>query len=202
MIFIYRQEIIHDIHLFTSQPKSKFYNNLFLHLDVTPIINSAAKTGRKSQRVALFCAFIVMKCEGFSQASDLHDYLTNNLLIAYYCGFDITEPLPSCSTFRRFIRRIDNQILKEVMQSQVLKLAELGIIDASFIGLDSTAISANTHLNNPKSFAAQAYLDVARRIKGEEVEFMNLYESRNPVVKFAKALIISLLEKIKNKEAK
>jgi len=104
-------------------------------------------------RVAMSCAFIVMKCEGFSQVSDLHDYLTNNLLVAYYCGFDITKPLPSPSTLRRFIRNLDNKILKEVMQSQVLQLAKLGIIDTSFIGLDSTPVMANTHLNNPKSFA-------------------------------------------------
>ena len=100
----------------------------------------------------MFCAFIVMKCESFSQVSDLHDYLSNDLLIAYYCGFDITQPLPSCSTFRRFIRTFDNQVLKDVMRLQVLQLAALGIIDTSFIGLDSTPIFANTRLNNPKSF--------------------------------------------------
>lgn len=38
------------------------------------------------------------------------------------------------------------------MKSQVLKLAEMGIIDTSFIALDSTPISANTSQNNPKSF--------------------------------------------------
>jgi len=149
---IYRQEIIQDITLFTNQPKAKFYSTLFLHLDVSPISKSVSKTGRKSERAALFCAFIVMKCESFSQVSDLHDYLTNNLLIAYYCGFDITKPLPSASTFRRFIRKLDNKVLKEIMQIQVLKLAELGIIDTSFIGLDSTPIFANTCLNNPKFF--------------------------------------------------
>ena len=155
MTVIYRQEIIQDITMFTNQPKAKFYSTLFLHLDVTPITKSAPKTGRKSQRAALFCAFIVMKCEGFSQITDLHDYLTNNLLIAYYCGFDITKPLPSYWTFDRFIRNLDNQILKEVMQLQVLKLAELGIIDTSFIGLDSTPIMANTKFNNPKAFVPE-----------------------------------------------
>jgi hypothetical protein len=128
---IYRQEIIQDIRLFINQPKAKFYDTLFLHLNAEPISGSAAPTGRPSQRFAMFCAFIVMKCEGFSQVSDLHDYLTNNLLIAYYCGFDVTEALPSCSTFRRFIRSVDNQILKDVMQLQVM---------------------TNTRLNNPKSF--------------------------------------------------
>lgn len=93
-----------------------------------------------------------MKCEGFSQITDLVDYLDNNRLIAHYCGFDITKELPSYWTYDRFIRNIDNELLQDVMHSQVLKLAELGIIDTSFIALDSTPVSANTKHNNPKSF--------------------------------------------------
>ena len=38
------------------------------------------------------------------------------------------------------------------MKSLVIFLADQGIIDSSFIGLDSTPISANTSHNNPKSF--------------------------------------------------
>lgn len=81
------------------------------------------------------------------------DYLNNNLIIAHYCGFNIMKPLPSYWTFDRFIRNLDNALLKKLMQSQVLKLSKMGIIDTSFIALDSTPISANTKQNNPKSFA-------------------------------------------------
>ena len=56
----------------------------------------------------MICAFIVMKCEGFSMISDLVDYLDNNLLIAHYCGFDISRPLPSYWTFDRFLKNFDN----------------------------------------------------------------------------------------------
>ena len=152
---MYRQEIIHDIHLFTSQPKARFYDVLLQHVDTSVIAKTAARTGRKSQREALFCSFIVMKCEGFSQITDLVDYLNNNLLIAYYCGFDITKPLPSYWTFDRFIRKTDSQILKDIMQEQVSRLVKQGVIDTSFIGLDSTCVFANTHRNNPKSFGAE-----------------------------------------------
>lgn len=105
----------------------------------------------------MLCAFIVMKCECFSCITDLLDYLQNNLLIAYYCGFDITKPLPSYWTLDRFIRTTDNKLLKSVMQSLVLKLSKTNIIDSSFIGLDSTPISANTKLNNPKSFVKNKF---------------------------------------------
>ena len=39
------------------------------------------------------------------------------------------------------------------MADLVKKLYDLGIMDTSFIGLDSTPVMANTAQNNPKSFA-------------------------------------------------
>jgi IS5 family transposase len=150
---IYRQEILQDISFFTSAPKAQFYDKLFMNLDLSDFPESTAKTGRNGfSKRALLRAFIVMKCECFSCITDLLDYLNNNRIIAYYCGFNILKPLPSYWTVNRFIRQIDNELLKKLMQIQVLKLSELGIIDTSFIALDSTPLSANTSQNNPKSF--------------------------------------------------
>ena len=147
-----------DIHLFTSQPKARFYDDLFFHLDISAIELARAATGCPGYpKEALFCAFIVMKCEGFSQISDLCDYLDNNRLIAYYCGFDITKPLPSYWTFVRFLKNLDNALLKKVMEEQVLHLARLGIVDTAFIGEDSTPVMANTCQNNPKSFRGDKF---------------------------------------------
>ena len=153
MVFIYRQEILKDVSLFTSQPKAKFYDELFINLDLSCIPAQNSKFGRASySNHSMICAFIVMKCEGFSQISDLHDYLSNNLIIAHYCGFDISRELPSYAKFTRFIREFDNDILQTVMQSQVLKAADLSLIDSSFIALDATPVKANVSNNNPKSF--------------------------------------------------
>ena len=152
LIAIYRQQIIQDIRLFTSQPVAKFYDSLFLNLDLS-FVREYPKTGRKGfSSHAMICAFIIMKCEGFPMITDLVDYLNNNLLIAHYCGFDISLPLPSYWTFDRFLKNFDHSILSYIMQSQVLSLAADGIIDTSFIGLDSTPVSANTSQNNPKCF--------------------------------------------------
>ena len=89
--------------------------------------------------------------------TDLVDYLNNNLLIAHYCGFDISAPLPSYWTFDRFLKQLDNNILSSIMKSQVLYLSKQGIVDTSFIGLDSTPIAANTSQNNPKSFLSNKF---------------------------------------------
>ena len=63
------------------------------------------------------------------------DYLENNKLIAHYCGFDITKPLPSYWTYVRFLKNLDNGFLKQVMERQVLHLAKLGIVDASLLAI-------------------------------------------------------------------
>lgn len=89
--------------------------------------------------------------------SDLVDYLNNNLLIAHYCGFDISRPLPSYWTFDRFLKNFDNDFLSGIMKSQVLLLAKKDMVDTSFIGLDSTPISANTSQNNPKPFISNKF---------------------------------------------
>ena len=141
--------------LFTSQSAAAFYDKIFSSLDFTL---PGAATGRRGfPKEAMVCAFIVMKCEGFPQITDLVDYLDNNRLIAHYCGFNIMEPLPSYWTYDRFLKKMDNAALKEIMAAQVKKLYEMGIVDASFIGLDSTPVMANTKQNNPKSFAKNKF---------------------------------------------
>jgi len=72
-----------------------------------------------------------MKCEGFSMVSNLVDYLNNNLLIAHYCGFDISRPLPSYWSFDRFLKHFGQDALSRIMQRQVLSLTSLGVIDIS-----------------------------------------------------------------------
>ena len=141
--------------LFTSQSAAMFYDKLFSSLDFTL---PRVATGRRGfPKEAMVCAFIVMKCEGFTQITDLMDYLDNNRIIAHYCGFNIMEPLPSYWTYDRCLRQLNNGALKSIMANLVRKLYELGVVDASFVGLDSTPVMANTKQNNPKSFAKSKF---------------------------------------------
>lgn len=71
-----------------------FYDSLFYHLALSEFEQQKKRLGRTGCPVsAMICAFVVMKCEGFGCITDLVDYLENNRLIAYYCGFDITTSL-------------------------------------------------------------------------------------------------------------
>lgn len=158
MTVIYRQLIMNDISLFTSQPKAKFYDELFINLNLDSIPDRRCEKGRQGySRHAMICAVIVMKCECFSYITDLVDYLNNNLLIAHYCGFNIARKLPGYHAFERFIKDFDNTLLKKLMASQVQTLYESDVVDTSFIAVDSTPISANTNQNNPKSFGKNKY---------------------------------------------
>lgn len=142
-----------DISVFTSAPKAIFYDKLFQNLDLSELPEFKSPKGRPGySNHAKLCAFIVMKCECFTYITDLLDYLQNNLIIAYYCGFDITSPLPSYWTMDRFINQLDHELLNKILIAQVRKLTELVLIDPSFIAVDSTPIMANTSQNNPKSF--------------------------------------------------
>ena len=141
--------------LFTSQSAAAFYDKLFGALEFTL---PRAATGRRGfPKEAMLCAFLVMKCEGSGYITDLMDYLENNRIIAYCCGFDIMRPLPSYWTYDRFLRQLNNGELKTIMAGLVRQLYELGVVDASFIGLDSTPVMANTRQNNLKSFAADKF---------------------------------------------
>ena len=141
--------------LFTSQSAAAFYDKLFGALEFTL---PRAATGRRGfPKEAMLCAFLVMKCEGFGYITDLMDYLENNRIIAHYCGFDIMRPLPSYWIYDRFLRQLNNGELKTIMAGLVRQLYELGVVDASFIGLDSTPVMANTRQNNSKSFAADKF---------------------------------------------
>ncbi|KXZ39982.1 Transposase domain [Alkalithermobacter thermoalcaliphilus JW-YL-7 = DSM 7308] len=150
-----RQEIFNIIELFTSQKLINFYTKIFDNLDLSILPDKIpSKYGPNGySRHALFRAFIVMKCEKFAKITDLKDFLENNLIIAQLCGFNILKSLPSYSVFQRFIKKLSNSYLKEIMKNQVNILKELGFIDNNFISVDATPVKANTKFNNPKCFA-------------------------------------------------
>ena len=156
---ITRQEIFNIVDLFTSQSTINFYENIFDNLDLSFIPEFIeSKRGPKGySRHALTRAFVVMNCEHFREITLLCDFLNTNLKIAQLCGFDITKPLPSYSVYQRFIHDIDNNLLKEIMKSQVNELIKLDAIDNSIVSVDSTPIKANTKYNNPKCFSKNKF---------------------------------------------
>lgn len=75
----------------------------------------------------MICAIIVIKCTCFSCSTNLVDYQNNDLIIAYYCGVDITKKLRGCYAFERFLNDFDN-ILFKVSAPRVCSLRGVAII--------------------------------------------------------------------------
>jgi hypothetical protein len=149
---MFKQQLLFAIDELVSSPSRDFYEILFDNIDLSNITpNKIAHTGRKPTDFhALIRSFIVMKCERFVEITDLWDFLNNNRIIVYLCGFGFN--LPSYSVFQRFIKNLDTEILEQVMQEQVLRCAEAGLISAKTLAQDSTPIYANVSNNNPKNF--------------------------------------------------
>ncbi len=104
---MHQQLIMNIIDLFTPQSKADFYTKIFDNIDLSAFpdeVNSGNSGPEGFSRHALFRAFMVMKCEKFSDITQLQEYLFNNQVIAHTCGFDIMKKLPSYWTYRRFIK--------------------------------------------------------------------------------------------------
>ncbi len=152
LIVIYRQQILDCLDVFTKQPVKHFYDILFQNLDLSGIPAFPAKGRKGFSAHAMLRAFILMKIERFHWITQLIEYLDNNLIIAYFCGFDPAKKLPSYSAFDRFIQSFPHELLDHLMASQVQDLYKKGILSSAFIGIDSMPIFANTKLNNPNAF--------------------------------------------------
>lgn len=78
---MYQQLIMNIIDLFTPQSKFDFYSKIFDSLDLSSFpdeVNTSISGPDGFSCHALFRAFIVMKCEKFSEITQLQEYLFNN----------------------------------------------------------------------------------------------------------------------------
>ncbi len=67
------------------------------------------------------------------------------------------KPLLSYWAYDSFPQQMDNAELKAVMAGLARPPNGMGVVDSSFIGLDSTPVMTNTKQNNPKSFAKNKF---------------------------------------------
>ena len=114
--------------LYSNNKSVKFYTNLFSELDLSSIEEFPRKNhsagNKPTSNHALIRAFIVMKSERFAYISDLIDYLSNNPIIAYLCGFSL-HSLPKKDVFYRFIKNSSNANLKSIFASAVATMHSL-----------------------------------------------------------------------------
>ena len=120
---IYRQEIIQDVTLFTSQSAAVFYDKLFTELE---FMLPRAATGRRGfPKEAMVCAFIAMKCEGFTQMTDLADYLDNKAVIFMKYGAAQVKQGITLNTLKDEQHMLNMQLLLAIQNNDAETQAEL-----------------------------------------------------------------------------
>ena len=138
---------------------SRFFRAIFKVLDLSNINEYLPSLYRPKgySRHALFRSFVVMKFQSINQITDLKYFIDTHHSIAELCGFNLSKPLPSYSVYQRYIKNLDNNLIKEVMNNHISKLMKLGIINTNYTSIDSTPIFANTKYNNPKCFSKSKF---------------------------------------------
>jgi len=96
----------------------------------------------KRSRVKIFFAFIAKHIMNFARTTDLHRHLQVDSQLAYICGWDWLEPIPSLATFSRAFEEFSKIHLPEPLQRRMFKLyyGEHGYTE--FIARDASDIPA------------------------------------------------------------
>ena len=103
----------------------------------------------------------------------------------------LLEAKEEIESYRLLLNRVRPNLIKSKDMMSVDDVVE--ILSADLIGIipEDTGIITSTNkgepiVNDEKSLAGRAYMNVARRITGEEIEFMNLEEETSMVAKVKK----------------
>ncbi len=103
----------------------------------------------------------------------------------------LLEAKEEMESYRLLLNRVRPNLIKSKDMMSVEDVVE--ILSADLIGIipEDTGIITSTNkgepiVNDEKSLAGRAYMNVARRIMGEEVDFMNLEEETSVVAKMKK----------------
>ncbi len=91
----------------------------------------------------LLYALIAMQIEKIPTIAKLVDRLKSDTVFRYNCGFNVLDPVPSTSTFSRFLNLISkSDALEEDFKQLILKAKNLNIIDGANIAIDSTKLNS------------------------------------------------------------
>ncbi len=91
----------------------------------------------------LLYALIAMQLEKIPTIAKLVDRLKSDPIFRYDCGFNVLGPVPSTSTFSRFLNLISkSEALEEDFKQLILKAKNPNIIDGANMAIDSTKLNS------------------------------------------------------------
>lgn len=127
------------------QPKTKL-ELILAQLDFSSIVNelskrSASRGPKGHSSLAMLHSLMAMQIEQIKSISNLCTRLHDDPIFRYSCGFSVLGETPSTSTFSRFLNKIVNcESLEKEFEAMVVKAKDLGIIDGTYVAIDSTSI--------------------------------------------------------------
>jgi hypothetical protein len=153
MSFDIQLTLFYDLQYFIqTSPLHRKYYLIFKALDDSDFQKFNTGIGRNGYpKHAFLRAFIVKHLEEIKSVPKLIEFLQNHPIIANFCGFDPNKPLPDDSQFYRFLKKIKNSTLKNILYSINKKLIGKNIISLDIFIMDSKPILAATKENNPKN---------------------------------------------------
>jgi len=134
-----------------DMPIIKKYQQIFSALDLShiPEFNYGVGADGTSQH-AMLRAFIIQSLESLNKVSALISFLEGNPALKYLCGFRNAQ-LPDDSQFYRFLRKIKNSVLQDLLTRANKILIEENVISLDVVAVDSKPVKALTKHNNPKN---------------------------------------------------
>ena len=120
-----------------------FFSNLDLRKYAKQLRSPSPRGATEHCRQGILRALLAVPLENIDSFSDLHHRLDVDLRFRYQCGLRLDREAPSVSTLSRVFAELTRKDLaKQLFEDLVSLCQEKGIIDGSFIAIDSAAIHA------------------------------------------------------------
>ena len=151
-----------------------------LDWEALPLSVSDRKQGQRLIQLSAYAgAYLVQHAAGISTFGRLHHYLQAHPGLLWALGFPLVHErwnqrperpfcLPAQSHFSRKLRRLPNELLQTLLESQVAWLqAKLGDGLGQTVSLDTKHILAWVKENNPKTYIKNGRFDPTRQPNGD-----------------------------------
>lgn len=138
--------------LLKYEPETRLQKVLSV-LDLSPALNvvKRAVVGPKGHCIgSMINALVAKQLEQIPTVAGLVNRLSNDIKFRFQCGFSLSKPIPSESTFSRLIKKLSatdetnktKNVLQEIFDNLVERASVMGLIGSECVAIDSSKIDA------------------------------------------------------------
>ncbi len=136
-------------------PKDHFYRHLHHLLDLSFVRDLAADCyasgGRPSIDPEIFFRLqLLMFFAGIRSERQLMEYVSYNLAMRWYTGYNLDEPLPDHSSLSKIRSRLGLSVFRRFFEAIVEQCAQAGLVWGEELIFDATKVRANASMDSIK----------------------------------------------------